>query len=220
MTETVTFCDGRATGHLVRPERPPRAGVVVIQEWWGLVPHIDDIAGRFAREGYLALAPDLYHGKRTVDAEEAQHLMEGLDWDRALRELTGAVAFLREQGCSRVGVVGFCMGGALSVLAAAHSGVDAAVSFYGFPPDAASVGKACPPTQIFFGTEERFFDVASAQAWAKAQAARGQATAVTIFPGAGHAFFNDTREEVYRPDASREAWARTLAHFDTHLRGA
>ncbi len=219
MHETVRFSNGKASGHLERPAKPSTAGVVVIQEWWGLVPHIKDVAARVAKAGYLALAPDLYHGKSTVEAEEAQHLMQGLDWSLAVREITAAVAFLREQGCKKVGVVGFCMGGALSVLAAANAGVDAAVAFYGFPPDTAAIDKPCPPTQIFFGANEDFFNVPNAQAWAKAQAAQGKASAVTVYPGAGHAFFNDTRKDVYHAAAAKDAWAKTLAHFETCLRG-
>src|SRR5262245_5165210 len=95
---------GSATGHLVRAPGST-AGVVVIQEWWGLVPHIKDIVARLAREGYTALAPDLYHGKATVEAEEASHLMQGLDWGQAANEMAGAVRYLREQEhCQRVGV--------------------------------------------------------------------------------------------------------------------
>ncbi len=213
MGTTIKLLDGAASGHL---ESPP--GVVVLQEWWGIVPHIQDVCARFAREGYVALAPDLYHGKSTLEAEEAQHLMEGLDWGRAVEEITGAVQALRERGCAKVGVVGFCMGGALSVLAAANSGVDAAVAFYGFPPDKAAVSKPCPPTQIFFGEEEGFFSVPDAQAWAAEQAAQGKATEVVVYPGAGHAFFNDTRPEAYRPEAAADAWKRTLDHFARFLK--
>ena len=90
-------------------------GLVVIQEYWGLVPHIKDVADRLAREGYVALAPDLYHGRTTVEEEEASHLLSELDWGRAVEELRGGVAELRErQGCTTVGVIGFCMGGALT----------------------------------------------------------------------------------------------------------
>ncbi len=133
---SVTFSTntGPATGHLVKPgsERP---GLVVIQEWWGLVPHIKDVAGRFATQGYVTLAPDLYHGKSTVQAEEARHLMEGLDWARAAQELAGAVRHLRDvEGVTKVGVVGYCMGGALTMIAAATAGVDAYAAYYGFPP--------------------------------------------------------------------------------------
>jgi dienelactone hydrolase len=138
MGESVQFdsAAGTASGYLASPagSADVRAGVVVIQEWWGLVPHIEDVAERFAALGYVALAPDLYHGKSTVEAEEAHHLMEGLDWARAAQELAGAVAYLRSvAGVSRVGVVGFCMGGALTVIAAADPGVDAYASFLWVP---------------------------------------------------------------------------------------
>lgn len=217
MGETVSFLQGKASGHLERPRVASAAGIVVLQEWWGLVPHIKDVAARLAKDGYLALAPDLYHGKSTVQAAEAQHLMEGLDWSLAVREITAAVTFLREQGCRKVGVVGFCMGGALAVLAAANAGVDAAVAFYGFPPDPAAVNKPSAPTQILFGANEGFFDVPAAQRWAKAQAEQGKATAVTVYPGAGHAFFNDTRPEAYHKKAAAEAWAKMRAHFARFL---
>lgn len=209
---TVEFAAGaaKAKGFLAAP-----AGVVVLQEWWGLVPHIEDVVGRFARAGYLALAPDLYHGKKTLEAAEAQHLMQGLDWGRAVEEIGGAIAHLRGQGCARVGVVGFCMGGALSLLANAQAGADAAVAFYGFPPPPASspggpLGKRCPPALVLFGEEEGFFDVPAAQGVAD--------TEVVIYRGAGHAFFNDTRPDVFRPADAADAWQRTLRHFERHLR--
>jgi len=194
-------------------------GLVVLQEWWGLVPHIEDVAERFAKEGYTALAPDLYHGKTTVEEEEAKHLMQGLDWDRAAKEIQGAVAHLRAQGCPKVGVVGFCMGGALACIGAATAGVDAAVSFYGFPPEPNPMDTKCPPTKIFFGEEEPFFDPPSAQAWAEEQREQGVAdTEVRIYPGAGHAFLNDTRPEAYHEASAKDAWQRTVDHFAKHLK--
>lgn len=206
-----------AQGYLVEPAAG-KPGLVVLQEWWGLVPHVKDVTERFAKQGYTALAPDLYHGKSTVEAEEAQHLMEGLDWGRATQEIQAAVAFLREKGCPTVGVVGFCMGGALSMLGAATAGVDAAVSFYGFPPPPNPLDKVCPPTKIFFGSDEGFFSVPDAQAWAAKQRERGVAdTEVVVYEGAGHAFFNDTRPEAYHQEAARDAWKRTLEHFGKHL---
>ncbi len=221
-TASVTFSSaaGSANGHLARPgmERP---GLIVLQEWWGLVPHIKDVAGRFAAQGYIALAPDLYHGKSTVEAAEAEHLMKGLNWGRAAQEIAGAVKHLREvEGATRVGVTGFCMGGALTIIAATQPGVDAYAAFYGFPPaGAADLDKITAPGLILFGEEEPFFSVPDAKAFAEKQRQRGREAEVIIYPGAGHAFFNDTRPEAHRRDAANDAWRRTLDHFGRHLRG-
>lgn len=205
---------GAAAGYLARPGHE-KTGVIVLQEWWGLVPHIKDVADRFARLGFVALAPDLYHGKSTVDAEEASHLMKGLDFTRASQEIAGAVQYLRQtEGCTRVCVAGFCMGGALTVIAATQPGVDAYAAFYGFPPKgAADLDKIRVPGLIFFGEEESFFSVSDAKAFAEKQRGRGIGTEVMVYPGAGHAFFNDTRPEAFRRDAANDAWRQTLALF-------
>jgi len=220
-TARVTFATeaGNAGGHLARPGKGVPA-LIVLQEWWGLVPHIEDVAGRFAAQGYLALAPDLYHGKSTLEAAEAEHLMKGLDWGRAAQEIAGAVTYLREvEGATRVGVTGFCMGGALTIIAATQPGVDAYVAFYGFPPaGAAPVESITAPGILFFGEKEEYFSVPNAQAFAANQRKRGREAEVVVYPGAGHAFFNDTRPEAYRKEAANDAWRRTLDHFGRHLR--
>jgi carboxymethylenebutenolidase len=210
-----------ATGYIARPATG-RPGVLVIQEWWGLVPHIKDVAGRFAELGYVTLAPDLYHGKTTVDAEEAAHLLHDLNWGLAARELAGAVRHLREvEGCTRVGVVGFCMGGALTVIAASQPGVDAYAAFYGFPPKGAvDLAKVQAPGLILFGSEEKHFSIPDAQAFATEQRSRGVPTDVVVYPGVQHAFFNDTRPEVFHREAANDAWRRTLALFGKALRPA
>src|SRR5579871_4953633 len=184
---TFASASGQAQGFLVQPKA--RAGVVVIQEWWGLVPHVKDLAGRFAQAGYAALAPDLYHGKTTVEAEEAQHLMEGLDWGRAAGEIASAAKHLREvEGVEKVGAVGFCMGGALSFIAATQGSVDAFVAFYGFPPKgAAPVEKIAVPGLAFYGESEGFFSIPDTKAWAEAQRKKGIEAEVVVYPGAGHA---------------------------------
>lgn len=220
-TANVTFGSeaGKASGHLARPGKGV-PGIIVLQEWWGLVPHIKDVAGRFAAQGYLALAPDLYHGKSTLEAAEAEHLMQGLDWGRAAQEIAGAVTYLRNvEGATRVGVTGFCMGGALAILAATQLAVDAYVAFYGFPPlGAAALEKIEAPGLILFGEDEPYFSVPDARAFADAQRKRGREAEVIVYPGAGHAFFNDTRPDAYRENAANYAWRRTLEHFGRHLR--
>ncbi|MDP3277410.1 MAG: dienelactone hydrolase family protein [Deltaproteobacteria bacterium] len=197
-----------------RPEgASARVGVVVIQEWWGLVAHIEEVVARVAGEGFVAMSPDLYHGASTVDAEEASHLASTLDWSRAIQEIVAVIAHLRvTERCEHVVVVGFCMGGALAVLAAANTSVEAYVSFYGFPPEgAADLKKVSAPGLILFGESEAFFSVPNAQKFAAAQRERAIDTSVHIYPGASHAFFNDHRPEVFAPDAARDAWSRMLA---------
>ena len=221
-SSNVTFSSeaGQASGYLARPGKAI-PGIIVLQEWWGLVPHIKDVAGRFAAQGYIALAPDLYHGKTTVEAAEAEHLLKGLDWARAAKEIAGAVLHLREvEGATKIGVVGFCMGGALTVIAATQPGVDAYAAFYGFPPaGAAPLEKIAAPGLLFFGEDEPFFSVPDAKAFADGQRKGGREAEVIIYPGAGHAFFNNERPEAYRKDAANDAWRRTLDLFGRHLRG-
>lgn len=219
---TFSTAAGPADGYLVRPGHG-KPGIIVLQEWWGLVPHVKDVAERLAAQGYVTLAPDLYHGKSTVEAEEASHLMEGLDWARALDEIAGGVRYLRDvEGVSRVGVVGFCMGGAITVLASTLPGVDAFVSFYGFPPPGAprfaELAHVAAPGLILFGEHEEFFSVPDAKAFAERQRAAGREAEVVVYPDAGHAFFNSDRPEVFRSHAANDAWRRTLAHFGRHLR--
>ena len=205
--------------HFAPPaDRRNGAGLVVIQEWWGVVEHMRDVARRFAALGYEVALPDLYHGKATLEAAEAQHLMEGLDWPAATAQLAEAARWLRaEKGCKKVGATGFCMGGALTVLAGTTGTVDAAVAFYGFPPGL-DAGTKCPPTKLWFGEDEGFFSVPDAQAWAAAQRALGVAgTEVHVYPGAGHAFFNDTRPEAYHRPSAEDAWRRTTEFFAAQL---
>ena len=125
-------------GYLAQPDDLDRhPAIVVIQEWWGLVPHIKDVAERFAREGFIALAPDLYHGQATTEPDEARKLAMALDRARAVQEITAAARYLQGMNLVRprqVGVVGWCMGGGLALSTAAHDGdVGAAVAFYGQP---------------------------------------------------------------------------------------
>ena len=216
----VTFASaaGDASGFLARPARSKR-GLIVLQEWWGLVPHIERVATRLTELGYTALAPDLYHGKSTVEEAEAAHLMQGLDWGKAAREISGAIRHLREaEDCTTIGVVGFCMGGALTLISALDPAVDAYVAYYGFPPaGSAPVEKIAAPGLIFFGEDEGYFSVPDAQAFAKAQTSRGCPTDVVVYPGAGHGFFNDERPAAFRQEAANDAWRRTLEHFGRYL---
>jgi carboxymethylenebutenolidase len=198
-------------------------GVVVIQEWWGLVPHIEDVVERFAAEGFAGIAPDLYHGKKTTSPDEAGRLYMELDADRAEREIAGAGEWLLKQpACTSktYGVVGFCMGGALAQYTATKEGakVGAAVSFYGgFKKVAMDWNNLRAPLLLIYAENDNGVTPEQGRQLEQQLKKMGKNVELVIYPGAGHAFFNDTRKEVHRPDAAADAWRRTVDLFRTAL---
>jgi carboxymethylenebutenolidase len=217
MTDRVSFKSrdgGSVDGALALPAGAGKAPtVVVVQEYWGLNDQIQGIADRLADEGFVALVPDLYHGKLAKDQAEATHLMSSLDWKRAMEDLAGAVGYLREhpRGNGKVAVVGFCMGGALSFAAAVNlPDLAAVVPFYGVPGDL-DWTKVTAPVLAHFSKTDR---------WAKPEIARKIQAVIEENDGsmelhvydAEHAFMNEKRPEVYNAEAASQAWHRTI-HF-------
>lgn len=193
-------------------------GVVVIQEWWGLNAQMKATADRLAEAGYRALVPDLYRGQVAGDAEEANHMMSHLDWAAAChQDLRAAIDHLA-QGGSKVGVMGFCMGGALTIMAAVHlKGVDAAVCFYGIPPaSAADPAKIAAPFLGHFAIHDDWCTPAAVNGLEATLSAGG--VSYTLFRyDAHHAFVNETRPDVYHPESAALAWRRTLDFLGKHL---
>ena len=227
MGENVTFASNgdSAEGYLALPESGSGPGVVVIQEWWGLVPHIRDLADRFAREGFVALAPDIYRGVKTTEPDEAQRLLMGLAMDRAAKDIAGAAKYLAsrpETTGDGVGCVGFCMGGSLALWSATLAPeVKAAVGFYPAIP----WEKMQPDWPSYEGKSAMIHacegdggpDADGIQQAVKAIESAGGTVQVHGYPGTQHAFFNDTRPEVHDAEASSLAWDRTLALFRESL---
>ena len=210
-------------GYLARPEIGGGPGVVVIQEWWGLVPHIEDVADRLAAAGFLALAPDLFHGTQASSPDEAGKLMMSLEIDRAAQDLEGATAHLLAQpgvAPGAVGVVGFCMGGALSLYAASRqANVGACVVFYGIHPNVKPRLEALrAPVLGLFAANDSMVTPDVVGRLDQALTAAGKRHEFHTYPGTQHAFFNDTRPEVYDAEAARDAWDRTLRFFRAELR--
>jgi carboxymethylenebutenolidase len=236
MGEKVTFRANGATasGYLARPAHAgtpspaPARGIIVIQEWWGLVPHIQDLADRFAAQGFVALAPDLFHGKTAKSPDEAGKLMMALNIEQAARDLAGAIDFVIDLvgadrtaagAPGRVGVIGFCMGGALSLFAAcSNPSVGACAVFYGghpnVKPDLASLRA---PVAGFFAGRDTFVSPAVVAELDRQLTALGKRHEFHTYPDAAHAFFNDQRPEVYNAAAAADAWARTLTFFRREL---
>jgi carboxymethylenebutenolidase len=217
-TQRVTFPSsaGEASGVLVTPDgagKPP--GVVVIQEWWGVNDQIKSVAERYAAAGFAAIVPDLYHGKIAKDADEAGKMMNALDFGKALQEIAGAVAFLRERGSAKVAVTGYCLGGALTFATALHvRGLAAAVPFYGVPPGDHDWTQIDAPVQAHFAIHDGWAKVADAE---KIKAAVKVPMELHAYD-AQHAFANERRPEVYHAEAAKLSWDRALAFIRSHTK--
>ena len=221
-TRTVTLATG-AGAYEAKPSGPgPFPAVVVIQEWWGVNEHIKDVTRRIAAEGYLVVAPDLYHGKVTADANEAGALMNALDVDGALRDLKAAVDHLAAHPAAkadRIGVTGFCMGGRFALLLAANDArIKASAGWYGVPvPDDDTLKRIRAEVLYIYGDQDPFVPAPEVRRLEAALKAGGVKGRVVTYP-APHAFFNDTRPEVYRPEHAKDAWAKVLDLFDRTLK--
>jgi carboxymethylenebutenolidase len=212
--------DGGSSRGYLAEAGPARPGLIVIQEWWGLNEHICSIADRFAAAGFTALAPDLYRGRLASSRDEARHMMDGLDFpDATYQDIRGGVQLLARQ-CSKVGVTGFCMGGALTIAAAVHlSEISAAVCFYGIPPkEFADPAKIRIPFQAHFANQDDWCTPKLVEVIEAEMLAAGVPAQVFRY-AAAHAFFNATRPEVYDADSAKIAWERTIAFFGRHLVG-
>jgi carboxymethylenebutenolidase len=227
--ETIEFEweGGTAKGYLARPDAggpgggPEGRAVIVVHEWWGLNEHTKDIARRYADEGFVALAPDLYDGKVTADAGEASELMHALDAERAVAILNGAVARLGSADgvdANRIGVTGFCMGGSYALLLACRNrSIRAAAPFYGDIPGDEEIARLEAPVLFVGASEDKWITVEKMEGLRRSLEAHGKNGEVKIYEGADHAFFNDTRPEVHDPEAAADAWRRVLGFFRDSL---
>jgi carboxymethylenebutenolidase len=206
----------------------PQPVVIVVQEWWGLNDHIKDVARRYAREGFVAIVPDLYSrfGHTVVpntDSHEAGRLMNALSLQDGLKDLNATVTYLRTVkgvDLERIGVTGFCMGGTYALmLPCVNPTIKAAVPFYGQVPnpDHPLEKLGCPVLYVY-GEDDGWITKADVQRLATALRKYRKAGEIKTYPGASHAFFNDTRKEVYKPAEAKDAWARAVAFFKQHLK--
>ncbi len=225
--EAVTWKSGdeQAAGVLVTPAgKGPFPAVIVIQEWWGLNDWVKEQARSLAKEGYVALAVDLYRGKVATQQEDAHQLMMGLSPDRALRDLRSAYAFLQARADvkkDKVGSIGWCMGGRYSLaLATEEPTLAAAVVYYGAPPtDQFAIGRIKAPVLGNYGGEDKGPSPGQVRLFEDLMKKAGKPIDVKVYPGAGHAFANVNNPwGGYRKEAAEDAWARTTAFLAKHLK--
>jgi len=212
---------GTTDAYLATPASGKGPGVVVIQEWWGLVPHIKNVCDRFAAEGFTALAPDMYHGKTADEPDGAGKLFMALNIGQAEKDLKGAVAYLAQHSSTtKLGVVGFCMGGQLALFAGTlNPSIGAVVDFYGVHPNVKpDYSKLSAPVLGLFAEKDGFVTPETARAVDAEIKKAGKQSEIHIYPNVDHAFFNDTNKGAYNKPAADDAWRRTLAFFRTNLK--
>ena len=208
-------------GYLATPAAGKGPGVLVIQEWWGLVGHIRSVCDRFAAAGLSALAPDLYHGKTASEPDEAGKLFMALNIAQAEKDLAGAAKYLAgHSSTSKLGAVGFCMGGQLALFAGCiNASVGAVVDFYGIHPNVKpDYARLSGPVLGLFAEKDAFVTPQTAREVEAAIKKAGKPVEIHIYPGVDHAFFNDERADVYNKPAAEDAWRRTLDLFRKNLK--
>ena len=230
MGKTISYKrpDGQSVaGYLAEPAKGAAApAMVVIQEWWGLNDQIRGVADKLAASGYRALVPDLYRGKIALEANEAEHLMTNLDFgDAAGQDVRGAVQYLKASGSAKVGVTGFCMGGALTLLSAVNvPEADASVVWYGYPPlEYVDASKIKAPLMAHWATQDAAFPIGKVDELEKKLRDAGVSFEFHRYD-AKHAFANETADSKnlpmlkYDPAAAQLAWSRSMDFLARHLK--
>lgn len=221
--ETLNFATagGATTAFTAMPDEITEAtkAVILVQEWWGLNDHIKDIATRYAEEGFIAIAPDLYRGTIAASPEEAGKLMQNLEIEDGLNTIDEAMKAATENyGIKEFGITGYCMGGTYALQAACKlEGIHAAAPFYGDTPDEFTLKGLKCPVLFISGTKDGWINtekVGELVGIAKANNLPIESVAYE----ADHAFFNDTRPEVYDEAAANDAWKRVLEFFEKNLK--
>lgn len=220
-TETLEFntANGASTAYVALPDDSNGKAVIIIHEWWGLNDHIKDITNRYAAEGFTAIAPDLYRGKATKDKEEAGRLMQNLAVEDGLNTIMMALDKAREtSGIEKFGITGFCMGGTLALRAACElEGIGAAAPFYGDTPGEFTLKDLKCPVLFVSGIKDQWIN--PEKVGEMERIAKENFLPIEVLKyDADHAFFNDTRPEVYDAAAAKDAWAKVIAFFNENLK--
>jgi carboxymethylenebutenolidase len=218
---TIEHAGLEIAGYLSEPDdEEPTAGLIVIQEWWGLTDDIKEIADRYAVEGYLAFAPDLYHGQAANEPDEARKLAMAMERDVAAQEIDAAIAWMKEErGLAKVGCVGYCMGGGLTLATAIRpsSHVDAVHVYYGGGmPSAEQIATIKVPVLGSYGAEDAGIPVEQVDMLRATLEQHNVPNDITVYAGAEHSFFNDTRP-AYHEQAAMDSWMKSVEWFGQYL---
>jgi carboxymethylenebutenolidase len=212
--------NGSTTAHVAQPQEANKkeAAIILIQEWWGINDHVRDLIGRYAKEGYVSVAPDLYRGKVAKDTEEASRLMHELAIEDGMNTIEYTIEEVRQRfGIEKIGITGYCMGGTFALRAACEiDTLAAAAPFYGDIPGEQTLAKLKVPTLFIAGARDAWINPEKVNELKEAAHKYNLPVEVVSYD-ADHAFFNDTRPEVYNPEAAADAWQRVLDLFRERL---
>lgn len=214
----LTTSNGHTTAYVARPQTEAQNAVILIQEWWGINQHIRDLAGRYAGEGYICIAPDLYRGRVVQDAEEASALMHALAIKDGMETIRAAMDAARATySVERFAITGYCMGGTFALQAACEiPELKGAAPFYGDIPSEDVLQNLAVPTLFIAGKRDAWINQEKVNGL-KEIAEKYDLPVEAVSYDADHAFFNDTRPEVYDAEAAKDAWQRVQEHFKKHL---
>ncbi len=221
-TETLTLntAKGETSAYVAMPDETGETGkfVIVIQEYWGLNDHIKDIANRYADEGFTAVAPDLYRGKIANNPQEAGEMMKALELEDGLDTIKNTIAGIQEKyGALHIGITGFCMGGTYAFQSVCHlEGLNASAPFYGDIPDEETLQNLNAPVLFISGKRDKWINPERVREL-ELTAKNNMLPVESVAYDADHAFFNDTRPEVFDPEAAKDAWKRVIAFFNENL---
>lgn len=222
-TETLNLetTNGATTAHVALPEQGnANAAVILIHEWWGINDHVRDLCARYAQEGYTCLAPDLFRGKTARDPTEAARLMQELPLEDGINTIKSAIGMAaKKYGLGKIAITGYCMGGTFALLAACEiEELLASAPFYGDIPNEETLARLKVPVLFIAGARDGWINPEKVNELTEA-ARKYKLPIEAVSYDADHAFFNDTRPEVYDPEAAADAWQRVLNFFGERLRG-
>lgn len=220
---TVSFAgkSGKISGFLCKPALSgTKNAIIIVHEWWGLTDFVKNVAKSFARQGYVSLAVDLYDGKTTMDASQASELMNSLDQEKSIGYLSAALGYLKKLGVKKIGVMGFSMGGKLSMIFASTEKLDAAVDFYGvhIPAQVPFVKNLSCPVLCIFGGKDKSATNDDINVLRRELVKNSKKNVIEIYPNAGHAFIDNTQPQNYNKDASIDAWQKVFDFLNDNLK--
>jgi carboxymethylenebutenolidase len=213
--------DGKFPAYVNKPADATNKtpGVIIIHEWWGLVPHVKGVADKYAEQGFAAIAPDLYAGASTSNPEEARKLSASVTIQNSKKMIDSTAVYLKALDLSRIGITGYCFGGthAFNYVCESNEVSAGAIYYAGHLPSDEELAKISAPLLLVYGDQDHSVKPEQARQMELTLKTLGKDAKLLLYEGAPHAFANETNKQAYRPEAAKDSWEKTILFFNTHL---